>query len=667
MQTQDTTPGGIPRHADGQNGRYDTDLIKSEPQRLLAAYLGQPGSGDKRVLWQCPRCGKQDKLSLLRSTGVVGCWNAGCELPDGTDVIGLIAHLEGLQTRGEDFRRVAALCYELLNLPAPEDDRRSPGGSPGETKAAPASRSRASSWSSSWGPSTTTANANPEQDTSPLPTLNPDNLSESPRTEDPDTTDQVLGRLLELCPREERDERFLASRGVALATARAGRYGSISAERASHVVGRLEKEFEREELLNVPGFREDARHGGRIGFTLWGDFLLIPYLDSQGRVVTIEGRAVGKVPKWAGKYTSLRNGRNHLYMFPGFRAEDLLAYVEGPLGPVVAAQEGIPVGGIQGVKRYTAAGVHAPLPELAGVDFGGRGLLYIPDADVKPDAIADVEKHAPKACEWLISRQNGVPRIATVPAKTAASDGALKDLDEWILAAPEAGFQGILHTLLSRSAVPEEWAGVNQKEAAAENQSPQNGGSQHPVVENDKDEEQAQVGRAEASEDGADGGEPADDGPTEDGTGEDEPEKEAVSGPPPTGPVDAFDRWHAVVDGHPGAKYLVATPKVYRADVWAEDEAEGGYVPSGDFLEGREVEWAGLLGIVAAVLLWYLLGAYIGWLPGPFGWLPDPPGPVAAFGGIPVSLAFGLFFGVVVLFHLRGRRLAGRAHLLGEK
>ena len=126
--------------------------------------------------------------------------------------------------------------------------------------------------------------------------------------------------------------------------------------------------------------------------------------------------------------------------------------------------------------------------------------------------------------------------------------------------------------------------------------------------------------------------------------------------------MDAFDRWHAVAEGRPGAKALVAKPRAYSGDVGAGD----GSVPSRELVEDRELEWAGLLGIGATLMLWYFLGACIGWLPGPFGWLPDPPDPVAVLGGIPVSLAFGLFVGLVVLLHLRGRRLAERAHLLGE-
>ena len=64
------------RASERQDGRtdprYDTDLIKEEGERLLAAYLGRPGKvSGSRMVWECPKCGKP-KLSLQRAKGSVG-------------------------------------------------------------------------------------------------------------------------------------------------------------------------------------------------------------------------------------------------------------------------------------------------------------------------------------------------------------------------------------------------------------------------------------------------------------------------------------------------------------------------------------------------------------------------------------------------------------------
>lgn len=103
--------------------RYDTDFIKSESERLLAAYLGLPGKvSGSRTVWDCPRCG-EPKLSLQRATGSAGCLNAGCDVAAHTDVIEVVANLEGLATRGGDFKAVCSLCYRLLGVPEPGGER----------------------------------------------------------------------------------------------------------------------------------------------------------------------------------------------------------------------------------------------------------------------------------------------------------------------------------------------------------------------------------------------------------------------------------------------------------------------------------------------------------------------------------------------------------------
>jgi hypothetical protein len=625
--------------------RYDTVLIKDETERLLAAYLGRPGKvSGSRLVWDCPKCSKP-KLSLLRAKGAVGCMNAGCEVETNTDVIGVIASLEGLKTRGEDFKRVCALCYSLLSIPdsnaAVETPRgrNSPPPSPNGSAAGEAARA-------------------------PHDAPYPDHETFTPAS--PDFVDAVFFRLLQLCPLEDRDVRFLASRGIAEETARFGRFGSISAPRARHATDVLGREFSREELLGVPGFRV-RKEGGKLGFTLWGDFLLIPYFDRAGRVVTLEGRAVGKVPSWAGKYTALRNAGNHLYVFPSFAVDELVAICEGPMGSIVAAQEGLPVGAIQGVKRYTRAGEDAPLPELASTDFGRRTVLYVPDLDVKPDARTDVEAHAPRACESLISRQNGRAMVATVPQEQRASGDPVKDLDAWILSAPEAGPYGLLGRLRSRALSPEEWAGLpepgaelrpetaagaspasqqwdprEEGEIVSEIEAPRGSGDDRgagPGAPEDAFEDDAkETSGQESGEDGADAAE----------TAELEPQL-----------LDAYDRWYAVLEGYPGSAELAARPQAYTPRATASP------VPGGVFVEEGEVQWACLFALCAALVFWYYVGASDGWLAGGLGFLPSLPGPLPALYGIPFALLFGVAVGVLLLAHLRGRRLAARRHLLG--
>jgi hypothetical protein len=605
------------------------------------------------MVWDCPKCGKP-KLSLQRAKGSVGCLNAGCEVETKTDVIGVVASLEGLQTCGEDFKRVCALSYELLSIPDPASDAGGRTSSPDgrDDRAAPRAAVRAPA---------------------PRP---PDPETFVPAG--PDVVDAVLSRLLQLCPLEARDVGFLASRGVAEQTGRTGRFGSITGRRARHAMGVLAREFPREQLRGVPGFRERESDGDggnpQLGFTLWGDFLLIPYFDRTGRVVTLEGRAVGDVPSWAGKYTSLRNGGNHLYVFPAFGVDDLVAVCEGPMGAIVAAQEGLAVGAIQGVKRYTKAkaqagaapGQEEPLPELARADFGGRTVLYVPDLDVKPDARADVEQHAARACEFLVARQNGRPLIATVPQ--GGTGGPAKDLDAWILSAPEAGLHGVLSALLRHAHPPETWPGLPDPNGAAGHSArpalapaPSSGsGVATPEAEKGRRERTTEPPAAQPSGTESSGTEPPEAEPSKDEAGA--PGGVGQEGNPEAGAFDAYDRWYALLEDHTGAAELASRPEPYRPRNGEESAPDGAFALGGPNSSGPACSTLG-----AALVFWYYVGASEGWLAGGVRLLPSLPGPLTVAYGLPFALVFGAAAGSVLLLHVRGRRIASRRHLLGPE
>ena len=249
-----------------------------------------------------------------------------------------------------------------------------------------------------------------------------------------DINHKVYEVLLRLCPLEERERTFFEGRGLDEATIQDGRFGSISKKRCRYVTQRLERRFPDEELLSVPGFhRADS---GQLRFTLYGEYALIPYYDREGYILTVEGRLTG-APTRDGdpKYKALASSGVHLYVHPSFDSGGVVAFCEGAIGAMVAARSGIPVASIKGMRNYRQPpegryGDYTVLPELAGVDFGGKEIVYFPDLDVKPKTREEAFGVVPEACEWLINRQGGKAKVGMLPE-------GYKDLDEWLLSVPE--------------------------------------------------------------------------------------------------------------------------------------------------------------------------------------------------------------------------------------
>lgn len=392
------------------NRRYDKDVVKKRAADLAAHYLGAgKREGGSRLLWRCPACEKGGKLSLRLEDNFFGCFNSGCELGGKADIITFIAYMENLHPK-VDFLDVLEKAYDVLGL---ETERRTTGRVSGESKSTPAA------------PSTT---ASPKSSTPPT----------KEREEIFELCDSVFSRVMEISRLEGRDRKYLRKRGLSYETISEGRFGSMSHGRARYLKQVLGEEFGEDEMLRVPGFFRDSRTG-KLGFTLTGEYLLIPYLDGKGRIANIEGRRVGDVEKGMGRYVSLRNSGNHLYMFPSYASEPerVEAFTEGCFGAVIAAQSGIAVGSIQGCKRFKATSSSSSpfasrgedddsLHELSGVSFRGRSIPYIPDADDPPNE--DVLNAAPEAAHHLISRQGGYATLCSLPRGL--------DLDDWLLSMP---------------------------------------------------------------------------------------------------------------------------------------------------------------------------------------------------------------------------------------
>ncbi|QIN81152.1 hypothetical protein GBA65_22220 (plasmid) [Rubrobacter marinus] len=274
----------------------------------------------------------------------------------------------------------------------------------------------------------------------------------------PELLDAVYREILEHCPLVGPHRDYLKGRGLSYETMEAAALGSMTKERAKRVRERLVEKFGKETLLGVPGF-SSQKVTGRLTFTLSFECVIIPYHDDDSRITTLEGRCVGKPPKGMGKYVSLKGSGSHLYVFPGIMPEALVAFCEGVMGALVAAQEGIAVGSIQGFRRYQNPEDGGPLLELEGTDFAGRRIPYIPDVDDPPQP--DVMAAAPDAALHLVGRQGGEPAIALLPHG--------KDLDEWLLAEKRTQRRALFSDLVARAVPAEEFArGSNAEEGPAE-------------------------------------------------------------------------------------------------------------------------------------------------------------------------------------------------------
>ena len=263
-------------------------------------------------------------------------------------------------------------------------------------------------------------------------------------TDGRDLLDAVYKEILYHCPLVPSHKAYLKGRGLTYDNMAAAQLGSMTKERAKKVKDLLAGTFGKETLLSVPGFSK-SQLTGRLSFTLSFECVLIPYSDDAGRVVTIEGRCVGKPPKGLGKYVSLRGAGSHLYVHPAYATDALEAFCEGVMGALVAAQEGIAVGSIQGFRRYKDPEDDGPLPELRGTNYTGSKIAYIPDVDDPPQP--EILETAPDTAFHLITRQGGEATIALLP------NG--KDLDEWLLSMRPSKRRARFTDLVARAVPPE--------------------------------------------------------------------------------------------------------------------------------------------------------------------------------------------------------------------
>src|SRR3712207_8707025 len=100
---------------DSTKPRYDRKEIRSHAAEVAAHYLGPGKDEGARIVWDCPACEKERKLSLRKQDQLFGCFNEDCEFGGSADIFSFIAHLEGLNEKTQ-FVEVLERGYEILGL-----------------------------------------------------------------------------------------------------------------------------------------------------------------------------------------------------------------------------------------------------------------------------------------------------------------------------------------------------------------------------------------------------------------------------------------------------------------------------------------------------------------------------------------------------------------------
>jgi hypothetical protein len=169
----------------------------------------------------------------------------------------------------------------------------------------------------------------------------------------------------------------------------------------------------------------------------------VPYFDGSGRLTAIEAFSVADPAGGTSRLISSSQidggpladaAGDHLYAHPLYPAEDAVAITEGVLEALRGVCAGQAVAAIRGPGRCSPAPGESDLPELAGVDFGGGAVLYVPALGAGEDGRA--MNAAPVAAERLIERHGGRALVLREPPEGWPDDGepsGPSGLGSWLL------------------------------------------------------------------------------------------------------------------------------------------------------------------------------------------------------------------------------------------
>lgn len=473
-------------------------LVQANMLRLCEHYAGAVvrsgrADGGARHHFYCPRCARQTFTAYLPAdaeppgSGTAGCSVEGCPVPPAMNAPDLVAFCEGYDGPSA-FKRALARAEGIIEsleaaptliswvpqepgLPDPTSPPASsplPGPGPQVPSASSSSELPPPVPEQAKDDGRHAATQDPMEDPGKDHNGARPREPRAPQTDRAETVDHeaeikrrdvVYRALLGMCPPDERLIAFFEKARIGGGLVRRAGFGISYAARSTEILAELVSRFGAVSLSSVSGFSPRHAGGSPKGSTggarydlASGDWALVPYTDGAGRIVALEAfdltegtsHLLGEGRRSDGRDSALGSANHIWYTGEPSRIE---ALTDNLLEAMRAEEAGVRCAAIRAPGAHYPPAGSCVMPELAGVSFRKRKVLYAPSATNRARAAA------PAAASATIGAVGGRPIVVAPPYETAAGLGTYLlsfEAEERALA-----FDGLFHPAITTELDPQ--------------------------------------------------------------------------------------------------------------------------------------------------------------------------------------------------------------------
>ena len=236
-------------------------------------------------------------------------------------------------------------------------------------------------------------------------------ISTTTTTDETKFSAKVYSAVVRMSSLQDRDIALMDSFGIPEEITRQAGICSMSAARAHGLAKNIAESMGAENVAEVSGFSSSPAGGLTIEFT--GDYCLIPYRDASGSITALQSIPVaddGNGPRVDSSRKNILCGTpgDHLYL-PAGQPERIEVLTTSVLEALRLLASSVRAAAIRNPEAYKPAPGSQTLPELAGVDYDGRVILYAPLLGNPPRA--NTQENAPHLMRALIARHGGIPAM----------------------------------------------------------------------------------------------------------------------------------------------------------------------------------------------------------------------------------------------------------------